>query len=99
MDIGELWRALGRAVGRRVVVVPLPTWVLYLAMRLSTIASSILGRKNQLDRKQYLQMKAPAFVCTSDKLNRDLGWRAQYDLASCVENAANGYRASALLRS
>jgi nucleoside-diphosphate-sugar epimerase len=99
MDIGDLWRALGRAVGRRVVVVPVPSWVLYLAMRLSTIATWILGRKNQLDRKQYLQMKAPAFVCTSDKLNRDLGWRAQYDLVSCVENAANGYRAAALLRS
>lgn len=99
MDIGELWRALERAVGRRVLVVPLPAWVLYLAMRLSTLGAWILGRKNQLDRKQYLQMVAPAFVCSSDKLTRDLGWRAQYDLVPCVENAANGYRASALLRS
>jgi dihydroflavonol-4-reductase len=98
MDIGELWRGLGRAVGKRVTVVPLPRWVLYLAMRFSTLGAAILRRKNQLDLKQYQQMTAPAFVCSSDRLNRDLGWSARYGLEQCLVNAACGYRAAALLR-
>ncbi len=99
IDIGELWRALAHAVRRRVVVVPIPRFVLYLVMQLSTVGARLLGRKNQLDLKQYRQMTAPAFVCSSDKLVRDLDWKPRYDLGECVDHAADGYRAAALLRS
>jgi dihydroflavonol-4-reductase len=98
MDIAELWRGLGSAVGKRVVVVPLPRWLLTLAMCVSTAGAWILRRRNQLDLKQLQQMTAPAFVCSSDKLSRDLGWTPRYDLTECLANAADGYRAAALLR-
>ena len=68
-------------------------------MQLSTVGARLLGRKNQLDLKQYRQMTAPAFVCSSDKLVRDLDWKPRYDLGECVDHAADGYRAAALLRS
>jgi nucleoside-diphosphate-sugar epimerase len=92
IDVRELWRELGRAVGSGVAVVPLPRWVLYVAMRLSTLASRLFGYRNQLDGKQYQQMTAPAFVCSSDAIRRDLGWTPRHDLGECLAYAAEGYR-------
>jgi len=96
-DLAKLWRALGDALGRGVLVLPLPRWLLYVAMRIATAAASILGFHNQLDDKQFRQMVAPAFVCSSAALERDLGWSARHDLAACLAHAVAGYRAAGLL--
>jgi nucleoside-diphosphate-sugar epimerase len=97
MDLPELWRALGQVVGRRVRVLPIPRSVLYVAMLASTIFSKIFRNLNRLDSKQYRQMVAPAFVCSSDKLTSELGWTARYDLVHAVTNAAEEYRKAGLL--
>jgi dihydroflavonol-4-reductase len=97
IDVRELWRGLARAVGSGVMVVPLPRWVLYVAMRVSTFVSRLLGHRNQLDEKQYKQMTAPAFVCSSEAIRRDLGWTPRHDLAECLAHAAEGYRRERLL--
>jgi dihydroflavonol-4-reductase len=96
-DTRVLWRELSTAVGKRVLVVPLPTWTLYVAMRASTLAASVLRFKNQLDAKQYRQMVAPAFLCSSAALREDLGWEPLHDLAGCLSHAADGYRVAGLL--
>jgi dihydroflavonol-4-reductase len=96
-DVSELWRDLALAVCHRVTVVPLPRSVLYVAMRVSTILSRVLGFRNQLDAKQYKQMTAPAFVCSSAAIQRDLGWAPRRDLAECLAHAADGYRRDKLL--
>jgi nucleoside-diphosphate-sugar epimerase len=98
-DVRELWRELGRAVGRSVFVAPVPKAVLYLAMLASTAGAALFRFKNQLDAKQYAQMVAPAFLCSSAKLRGDLGWAPAHDLADCLANAAEGYRAAGSLRS
>jgi nucleoside-diphosphate-sugar epimerase len=97
MDTKVLWTALSRAVGRGVVVLPVPRWALYTAMRVATATSGAFRFKNQLDAKQYAQMTAPAFVCSSESLRGDLGWAPKYDLADCLANAADGYRAAGML--
>jgi len=70
-----LLKAAGRAVGRVPRFVPVPRFVLKTAMLAATAASRIIPFKNQLDRKQYEQMVAPSFVCTSARLTADTGWR------------------------
>jgi nucleoside-diphosphate-sugar epimerase len=97
-DVRELWRELGRALGRGVAVVPIPKVALYLAMKIATAVAAVFRFKNQIDAKQYAQMVAPAFVCTSAALQRDLGWAPRHSLADCLTNATEGYRASGALR-
>lgn len=92
IDIPELWRELGHAVGRKVRVVPVPRFGLYLAMQTATLGAKIFGFTNQLDEKQYRQIVAPAFVCSSALIRHELGWQAQYDLGSTLSHAAEGYR-------
>ena len=66
--------ALAPSTKRGLRVVPVPHVVLRGLMHAATAASSLTGFKNQLDRKQYEQMTAPSFVCTSARLTRDTGW-------------------------
>jgi nucleoside-diphosphate-sugar epimerase len=96
-DTRALWRELSAAVGRKVAVVPVPAWALYVAMRVATAGSALFRFKNQLDAKQYRQMVAPAFVCSSERLREDLGWQPRHDLADCLAHAADGYRAAGML--
>jgi len=98
IDVRALWRDVGRAVGRKVRVVPLPKAILYGAMRAATLASRAFGFDNQLDAKQYAQMVAPAFLCSSAALRRDLGWTPRHELEDACDHAAKGYRASGQLQ-
>jgi nucleoside-diphosphate-sugar epimerase len=97
-DVRELWTELGHAVGRGVLVVPIPKLVLYLAMKIATAFSAVFRFKNQLDEKQYAQMIAPAFLCTSAALREDLGWSPRHSFAECLVHATEGYRATGALR-
>jgi nucleoside-diphosphate-sugar epimerase len=97
-DVRQLWRELSVAVGRRVHVVPVPAWTLYVAMRVATAGAKVFRFKNQLDAKQYRQMVAPAFVCSSARLREELGWDPKHDLPDCLAHAAQGYRTAGLLR-
>jgi nucleoside-diphosphate-sugar epimerase len=92
IDVRELWTELARAVGRRVLVVPVLRPLLFGAMLVATGFSKIFRFKNQLDKKQYSQMVAPAFVCSSDRLRSELDFQPKYDLAETLSNAAQGYR-------
>ncbi len=97
IDIDVLWAALGRAVDNRVWVVPVPGFILRALVPFATLGSRILGITNQLDIKQYRQMVAPAFVCSSASLSGDLGWTAQHGLDDTLVHATAGYRASGAL--
>ena len=98
IDVRMLWRELARAVGRKVLVLPIPRPLLYLAMLASTFGAALFRYKNQLDAKQYAQMAAPAFLCSSARLREELGWAPRHGLADCLENAAEGYRAAGALQ-
>ena len=83
-DQRAMWRAIGAAVEKRVMIVPVPRQLLYGLMR--------IGVSSQLDEKQYKQITAPGFVCSSTALQQDTGWKPQYDLSSSLAKAAAGFR-------
>lgn len=61
-------------------------------MLFATLFAKIFRFKNQLDKKQYDQMVAPAFVCSSDKLQSELGWKPRHAFDDALSHAAEGYR-------
>lgn len=97
VNVPTLWRELGRALDKRVIVLPIPRVLLFLAMLVATFLAKIFRFKNQLDKKQYDQMVAPAFVCSSEKLKTELGWQPRHAFGEALSNAAEGYRRAAWL--
>jgi len=98
IDINELWAGLSRAVGKKVRIISMPSWVLRAFVPVATLGSKLLGITNQLDMKQYKQMTAEAFVCSSAALSADLGWTAIHGLDAALSHAAEGYRRSGALK-
>jgi nucleoside-diphosphate-sugar epimerase len=92
ITVVDLWNAVGRAVGRRVRLVPMPHALLRGLSKVSTAFTSVTGGRNQLDTKQVEQILTPAFVCSADALRHDLGWKARVDLDESTRRAVEGYR-------
>jgi nucleoside-diphosphate-sugar epimerase len=91
-DTRALWTAVGKSLGRSVVLVPIPQPALYAAMKAMTALARVFNFTNQLDTKQYAQITAPAFVCSSDALQHDFDWQPKHDLDACTARAAAGFR-------
>lgn len=94
----ELLHAIAAAMGKRLRILRLPLALLYLAMLVATAASKVLPFRNQLDLKQYRQMTAPGFLCTGERMQRELGWSPRYTLQQTLQRAVAGYRALGWLR-
>ena len=90
-DNRTLWSTLGKVMGRKVVLLPVPRFVLYGLMLTMTGLSKVFRFKNQLDLKQYQQITAPAFVCSSAALTEQLDWRPRYDLEASISKTAKGF--------
>jgi len=91
-NVRELWREIGRALDRIVLVPPVPKPALYATMLGMTALAKVIPFKNQLDEKQYDQIVAPAFACSSERLRSDLGWQPKHSLRETITNAVKGYR-------
>jgi nucleoside-diphosphate-sugar epimerase len=92
MDTELLWQAMAEATERRLRVIRVPRTVLCGAMWTTTGLSRVFGFHNQLDRKQYDQMVAPAFMCSSQALQSAHGWVPEVSLVSSLRKAWNAYR-------
>jgi len=93
-DSAQLWKALAEVIGRRVRIVAVPRAVLRIASLLSTGLSKVFRFRNQLDGKQYTQLTAPAFLCSSDALQKAHAWRPRVGLSASLGKAWAGYRES-----
>jgi nucleoside-diphosphate-sugar epimerase len=96
-DSVELWHALSDVMARKVRVVVVPRSALYGASVASTALSKVFRFKNQLDRKQYDQLTAPAFVCSSKALQQAHDWSPRFDLGESLRKALEGYQADGWL--
>jgi nucleoside-diphosphate-sugar epimerase len=97
MDTERLWQAMSEAIGRRVRVVRVPRPALRAASIASTALAKVFGFTNQLDAKQYDQMVAPAFVCSSAALAAAHDWTPRVSLVASLRKAWEAYRADGWL--
>ncbi|MCP4123910.1 MAG: NAD(P)-dependent oxidoreductase [Bacteroidetes bacterium] len=92
----EIFMTLGEVMRHRVFILPVPKIGLKWAVKLSEMASERFGWKNQLDEKQEQQL-LNHFMCSGDKLDRELDWEAKRNLKASISKAYNGYRALGML--
>jgi nucleoside-diphosphate-sugar epimerase len=96
-DAVSIGKSIGEAMGKNVMTVPVSKLILWPAMILSTIFSKLFGVTNKLDSKQYKQIVAPAFLCSSNSLQQDLNWHPRYNLNESLTKALKGYEEAGLL--
>lgn len=92
ISIRGLWKCIGSALGKKVRIVPIPKAALWTTMKVGTGLSKYLGVHNQLDSKQYEQIVAKAWVCSSALLQKDLDWQPQVSVADGAQETARGYQ-------
>jgi nucleoside-diphosphate-sugar epimerase len=89
------WRglaaAIGRAVGRRPLIVRLPSPLLGAA---GTTAELFGGgrRPGQLDRRRARDLSERAWTCRVERAMRELGWSPTYDSENGLRATADWYR-------
>jgi nucleoside-diphosphate-sugar epimerase len=93
----EVWtqRALleeiGRAVGARPRLIPLPVAVVRAALAMSGALTRLTGRPTLLDPAKAPELLAPAWTCATSVLERDAGWQARIPLTRGAREAAAWY--------
>lgn len=83
--------AIAAAVGRRTTHVRVPAFAVRSFLALAGAAAHLAGRVTPLDRDRARSLLAPAWICSSDALARDAGWRAEIDLRAGIEATARWY--------
>jgi nucleoside-diphosphate-sugar epimerase len=96
-DSISLWEEFSSVLGRKIRVLVVPRPALYGASVAGTALSKVFRFKNQLDRKQYDQLTAPAFICSSKALQEAHAWKPRLELQESLRKALQGYRADGWL--
>ncbi len=84
--------AVGAAVGRDVHCVRLPAFVVRPALGAAGLAARALGRAPLLDGDKSRELLASGWVCSSEALRKDTGWRARIPLEEGLAETAASYR-------
>jgi len=87
----KLFEEMGKAFKKSVFLVPIPRMLLKTMSVVASAASQVIPFKNQLDEKQYRQITARAFLCSSDKLQNELNWIPKVNLTESIERSIEGY--------
>lgn len=85
-------RAIGRALGKRVRLLPLPEAFSRGLLAVTGTATRLAGRATLLNRDKANEFFQPAWTGDSAPLTRDTGWRARHDLATGLAATAAWYR-------
>ena len=88
----ELWDAVAKSLNKKVKLIPVPLPLLYLAMQVNTLFANLFSINNVFDKKYYDQLKEPAWLCSSEKLEQDFDWKAKKSLTETCAETAIGYR-------
>lgn len=87
----ELARAIGGALGRRTIVVPLPAPVFRMAGALAELTGAS-RRAGALDRRRARDLVEAAWTCDVGPTMAEMGWRPRFDLESGLGDTVRWYR-------
>lgn len=90
---GALVRAIGRAAGRTIRLINIPSLAARGILWAIGAAADLLGRATILSADKANEFLAPSWMCRSDALTRDTGWKAAMPLEEGLRQTAAWYRA------
>jgi nucleoside-diphosphate-sugar epimerase len=88
----ELMQEIAAQLGLRPLRLPIPRFGLYLACLSQDLISRATGRPNMLSRWKLPELLAPGWVCSTQRIRRDLGFTAPTSLARGVTRTLDWYR-------
>jgi dihydroflavonol-4-reductase len=91
IDWDQLAAAMSEAVGRRAVVVRVPTSALRMVGAVAGLFGSG-GRAGQIDRRKAADMSERAWTCNVDRALEELDWSPAYDVRGGFRDSADWYR-------
>ena len=95
------WEGLARgalgALGKRGAVVAVPEFVSWIAAGAATAASRLSGRAAILSLDKMMEIREPAWTCTSEKARRELGWTPRVSFIDGMRDAVRWYRERGLV--
>ncbi len=95
------WEALGRgamaALGRRGTVVPVPEVITWIAAGASSAAARLTGRPAILSLDKMMEIREPAWTCSSEKARRELGWKPAVPFVEGMRDSVRWFRERGLV--
>lgn len=91
IDTHQLWHEVGSSLQKNIKLIKVPKPILFLVMQINTVFANLFDKPNVFDRKYYEQLKAPAWVCRSDKLQKDFGWTPKQSLKEIITETTQSY--------
>ena len=88
----DIIREIAASLEKKALIVRIPKALIWLIMVLSTATSYVFRVPNFYDYRQYKQMTTSSFVCTSELLTAETGWKAKTGLAEAIRLSALGYK-------
>jgi nucleoside-diphosphate-sugar epimerase len=88
----EFVRAIGTAMGRRVILIPVPAPVGRTLLAVTEAAARMAGQTTILTRDKANEFFQEAWIGDPGPLTTDSGWRATHDLGSGLADTYRWYR-------
>ncbi len=87
----EIKDATARALNKRLITLPLPPKVVSLVGAFSETAGSLVGTYPIMNRDKAREMTLQ-WTCSIDKINRELGFKPEYDIREGLAHTITWYR-------
>ncbi len=88
----ELVREIGRQVGRKPALIPIPRWLAHTALSATGGLAALLGRKTILRADKTHEFFQDAWTADAGDFIADTGWLPRYDAANGLAHTADWYR-------
>lgn len=91
-DWREMSDLVEAALGKRAVCLVLPERLLPVITAVAGLQARLTGRPALLNDQKLIELRRRYWVCSAEKARRELGFEAQYDLATGLRLTARWYR-------
>lgn len=91
-DWQEISTLIASALGKRTLRIVVPEGLLPIIATVAEFQARLTGQPALLNSQKLIELRQRYLVCSAEKARRELGFEAQYDLATGIRLTAQWYR-------